>query len=142
MDESTKKTLFCCIGVGVLMLSIGILLGQNTPYYGQTVIPTNPEFQNCIVGLNLIDLGPGNYSYPVEIVNPYENMTIRVYSYLFSDPEGLKDYVVFSWDLKDGTKLNPFQSVNATFSLSVSEHPFENSELYVRVGCLRIGEEI
>ena len=121
------------------LLPIGYQIGRNRQYADA---PKNPEYRNHITGLNLIGLEPGNHSFPVEIANPYENNTIRVYTYLFSDPELLKDYVAFSWDLEDGTKLNPLQRINATFDLTVSENPFESGELYVRVGCLRIGEEI
>lgn len=122
------------------MLGIGFMAGRNQQY---TTVPKNVEYQNHVMGLNFIALEAGDYSFPVEIANPYNTTTIRIYSFLFSDPEDLRNYVAFSCSVENGTKLNPLQSVNATFSLEVQENPYQqDGEFYVRVGCLRIGEEI
>ena len=135
MDE----TWYYVLGVTLLLsclLPVGYLLGRNQQY---TTIPKKPEYQNHVTGLNLVGLEAGNYSYDLEIKNPYENMSIRVYSYLFSDPEDLRRYVVYSCSVKNGTLLSPFHSINATYRLTVFENPYPEGEFYVRVGCLRVG---
>lgn len=123
----------------ILVVSILLPLGYQVGLQSKTFNLENPDYRNHITGFNLEGSEAGNYTYLVEIANPHENMSIRVYSFLFTDPEELKGYVFFNCSVRNGTLFQPLKVVKAIFTLSVSENPFAEGEFYVRVGCLRQG---
>ena len=122
----------------LIALMVSYYLGQ---YVANPTTETNPlfrqnvEYKNHVTGLNLGVLEPGNYSYQTQVTNPYENITIRVYSFLFSDPEHSNANLTCS--VKDGTMVLPLESVYAFYDLTVHSE----AEYYIRVGCLKEGED-
>ena len=100
------------------------------PFFGQKV-----EYKNHVTGVNTGVLEPGNYTYQIQATNPYENATIRVYSFLFSDPEHSSANLTCS--VKNGTMVLPLESVYAFYDLTV----YSEAEYYIRVGCLKEGED-
>ena len=119
---------------GCFILVLGITIGKQGPP------PVTAEYQNHITGLNVVGLEPGNYSYPITITNPYDNVSVAVYTYLFSDPENLTNYATLSCSVLNGTILTPYETVVGTFGLEVVKNPFgELGEFYIRVGCLKEG---
>lgn len=88
-----------------------------------------------LMGLNVGWLEFGTYSYNHSVQNNFDNASLKVYNYLFSDPENASASLRSS--VKNGTKLQPLQTMNITYTLTV-ETP---AEYYIRVGCLMEGED-
>lgn len=120
--------------VAIFLIDIGLLLGRqgSGTYYSP---PQNVEYKNHVAGINTGFLEAGNYTFQTQVTNPYENRSIRIYSFLFSDPENTT--ASFECTVKNGTKILPLESVMAIYDIII----FSEAEYYVRIGCLKEGED-
>jgi len=82
-------------------------------------MPSNPDFRNPLTGYNFYNLDAGNYTFSLEIKNPWEN-----------------DFTV---SVQNGTLLNPYETVEATVTISMTENNFTENEVYLRIGSYRAG---
>ena len=139
----TEINRYQVLGVIALLILPGFFIAYHLGQYVANPSAANPspfferkvEYKNHITGLNLGVLEPGNYTYQTQITNPHENITVRVYSFLFSDPEGSNASLACS--VKNGTMVLPLESVYAFYDLTV----YSEAEYYIRVGCLKEGED-
>lgn len=127
--------------VGFLILCFVFLaIGYHLNQTGYALrMPPNPDFRNSLTGYNFYNLDAGNYTFSLEIKNPWENLSIRVYSFIFTEPKELRSFVDFKVSVENGTLLNPYETVEATVRLSVRENDVRENEVYVRIGSYRAG---
>jgi len=120
----------------LVFLAIGYHLNQTA---SALRMPSNPDFRNPLTGYNFYNLDAGNYTFSLEIKNPWENLSIRVYSFIFTEPKPLQNFVDFTVSVQNGTLLNPYETVEATVTISVTENNFTENEVYLRIGSYRAG---
>ena len=139
------ENLYKLVLVGLLISGAVIVAVLLVPFMAASTPEEAVECKNLLpdASMNLEVLKAGNYSYQNSVRNPYDNASIKVYSFLLTDPPELIEYVsVFECTIKNGTKLLPLDSAYAFFELTVDENPFQTEgTYYIRVGCLREGED-
>lgn len=145
MDDTGILFLIIC-GVCFLLIGAAVYyLPIMAEYTNQeTQIPTDVEYKNHLAGLNTGILSETNrtYTYNLMITNTYDNMSVRVYSFLFTDPENMTVYGELTSTIKNGTEILPLQSLVTTYTLHVYPNPYsEYGEYYIRVGCIMEGED-
>lgn len=129
-----KEHILLFVLVGLLCLGVGWRTSvQSRPifHFGP---PQNVEYKNHLTGLNVGLLDVGSYSYQLQITNPYDNISVMVYSFLYSDQQGS---ATLDCSVRNGTEIQPLKSVLAVYDLTVHGQ----DEFYIRVGCLKEGED-
>jgi len=95
-----------------------------------------PELKyETLTGVNLEMLeAEKTYSFSLNVTNPFDNMTIQIYTVLSTDPEQLADHVELSSTCGDGTQLEASQTLLVTYYLYVKPNEYSAyGEYYIRV---------
>ena len=123
----------------VLILCLAIVGGVWAVVSRQIV--ADQPYVNPVGALILLDLEQNQtHTYSFNITNP-GNTTIMVYTFLWTEPEQLRNYVDFSSSVGNGTEIEAYETVETVFSLTVEPNSFENTEYYIKVGSFRKGED-
>ncbi|MEM3357280.1 MAG: hypothetical protein QW166_05575, partial [Candidatus Bathyarchaeia archaeon] len=123
--------------LSLIFLAIGYHLNASS---SALRMPANPDLRNVLGGVNFYNVSSGNnYTVPLTIKNPWNDTSIRIYSFLMTQPKNLANFIEFKVSVDNGTLLNPLETVNMTVTLAVKENNVTENEVYVRIGAYRAG---
>ena len=139
MSSLEANDWFKLIVVIIITIVVVAIIGSTFAPSFSFISPENVEYKNHLTGLNLSTFESNKtFIQQLQITNTF-NVSVKMYSFLYTEPENLD--VEWSCSIANGTDLFEGQSLLATYELFVESHNFTYPEIYIRVGCLKAGED-
>jgi len=127
---------FICMFIAYVIFGV-LVLGYYVSVQARMFNPNSPvPYRNPVAGQTYINPIKGEYSCSLNVTNSF-NVTILIYTFLFTEPESCLPDISYSCDVSNATKLLPGLTIPLKINFTVRQDL--EGEVYFKVGCLREG---